>query len=308
MLLLGTSGCFTGVESTPRINASDVRKQQATNVKAEQLFLSDVLPQRPTDWSKGRALLVSDDRISLIFGSSSDDAGHLRGHKIYFDSFVTALNLTGEEEAELVFRSDDGRFLHYRVPGITMARLDTLKAFDVPFTVDLELVARVDSIMRGCRYYVRTPAWYTPDSRIAVQGLRHVEVKIDSVVAGDENFQAAVYFSLTDAELAKRACPDGKNRMLYMSIGRKRATRTFDTFFAFDNPRKLYPEIRDDVWQLIIESRVRDGMSRDECRLALGAPPAIERVPTYGGMRERWSYSDGVYLIFDDGLLSRYRL
>lgn len=296
------------MESTPRINASDVRKQQAAGVSAEQLFLADVQPQRPSAWRKGRELLVSDDRIALIFNSASDNTEHLSGHKIYFDTFTSALNLTGDDAAELVFRADDGRILHYRIPGMTMARLDTLKALDVPFTVDIELVNRVDSLMRGKRYYVRTPAWYTPDSRVAVQGLRHVEVMVDSVVPGDANFQAAVYFTLTDPELAARACPDGRNRMLYMSVGRNRATRTFESFFAFENPRKSYPEIKDDVWRLIVESRVRDGMSRDECRLALGAPPAIERVPTYGGMRERWSYSDGVYLIFDDGMLSRYRL
>ena len=46
--------------------------------------------------------------------------------------------------------------------------------------------------------------------------------------------------------------------------------------FAFDNPRRRYPEIKDDVWELIIRSRLRDGMTRDECRLALGAPCKIK--------------------------------
>ena len=49
-------------------------------------------------------------------------------------------------------------------------------------------------------------------------------------------------------------------------------------------------------------------MTRDECRLALGAPPEVLRTPSYGGMREVWSYSDGVFLIFEDGYLTRFRL
>ena len=48
-------------------------------------------------------------------------------------------------------------------------------------------------------------------------------------------------------------------------------------------------------------------MTREECRLALGAPTTLRRIPTYGGMRENWQYSDGVYLYFDDGYLTQYR-
>ena len=49
-------------------------------------------------------------------------------------------------------------------------------------------------------------------------------------------------------------------------------------------------------------------MSREECRMALGQAPEILRTPSYGGMREVWSYSDGIFLIFEDGYLTRYRL
>ncbi len=58
---------------------------------------------------------------------------------------------------------------------------------------------------------------------------------------------------------------------------------------------------------MIVCSRVRAGMTRDECRLALGQPTDILRIPTNGGMQERWTYSDGIYLVFDDGFLTRYR-
>ena len=62
------------------------------------------------------------------------------------------------------------------------------------------------------------------------------------------------------------------------------------------------------MWALITQSRVREGMSRDECRLALGQPDRIVRTPTYGGMREHWRYTDGLYLVFDDGYLTSFRL
>ncbi len=305
----GTAGCFTGVESTPRISDSDVKRSQASGVTAEQVFLTDIVPLPPAQWSRGRELLVARDRIGLIFTNASDIPEHLEGEVIRFDGFTPARTLTGDDATEAVFTTVDGRRLHYRLPATDAQRIDTLSELAVPFTIDLDVVRRIDSRMRGQHYFVRTPAWYTTADRQPTAGLRHVEVTIDSVGPGDENFVAAVYFTVTDQELRNRVCADGANRMVLMSLGSGRAaTRNFDTLFSFNDPRKQYPEIKDDVWQLIITSKVREGMSRDECRLALGAPPAVERIPTYGGMRERWSYTDGVYLIFDDGYLTRYRL
>lgn len=308
-LLLLTSACFTGVEGTPRINADDVRKQRAAGTSAEALFLADVSPQPPSQWAPGKPFFVVNDRISLIFTSASDRTDGLKGHTIHFEGFTPAMSLMGDDTSEAVFRSDDGRRLYYRIAGLSAARLDTLSVLAVPFTVDPAQVAHADSAMRGAHYFIRTPMWYRPDTRTATEGLRHVEVTVDSVGAGDENFPAAVYFTVTDPALQAKVCPDGGNRMVYMSFGHSRsATRNFDVLFSFTDPRKKYPAIKDDVWALITTSKVREGMTRDECRLALGAPPSLERIPTTAGMAERWRYTDGVFLIFEDGFLTRFRL
>lgn len=301
--------CFTGVESTPRINADDVRRQRASGTSAEALFLADIAPEAPSQWRRGKAFKVVNDRIALIFTSSSDNTERLAGHTIYFEEFNPAVSLMGEDTSEAVFTADDGRRLCYRIAGLSAGRLDTLSYLPVPFTVDPGLVARADSAMRGSRYFIRTPMWYMPGSRSTTEGMRHIEVRVDSVSAGDENFAAAVYFTPVDGAVRERVCPDGGNRMVFMSFGNNRsATRNFDVLFSFADPRKQYPSIKDDVWALITASKVREGMTRDECRLALGAPPSLERIPTPGGMAERWRYSDGVFLIFEDGYLTRFRL
>ena len=63
----------------------------------------------------------------------------------------------------------------------------------------------------------------------------------------------------------------------------------------------------DEVWDLVVHSRVRAGMTPAECRLALGAPNDYLRLPSTAGMVERWVYDDGVYLIFEDGQLANFR-
>lgn len=313
LLVPAVAGCFTGVESTPRIGLGDVRKQQAAVVTDEQRFLAGLAPTRPSQWHPGHRLRVDDAKIGLALTSASGPADSLPGRDLVFDAFAPAVSLTGTDATELRFHADlpDGRTEYfYRIP-VEISALDTLEAIQVPFTVDLGLVTRVDSLMRGRKLFIRTPMWYSTDGEhSAVTGLRHVPVTVDSVVAGDSNYPLAVIFTLDNADLARLLQPDGApcTRMVYMTVGSSRAaTRNFELLFSFRDPREVYPGIKDDIWALIVRSRVKDGMTREECRLALGAPTTIRRIPTYGGMRENWQYSDGVYLYFDDGYLTRYR-
>ncbi len=312
--LVSLQSCFTGVESTPKISLSDVRKQQAATVTDEQRFLAGLAPTPPSKWRPGHRLRVDDAKIGLALTSASASADSLPGRDLVFDSFSPAVSLTGTDATEISFHADlaGGRAEYFYRVSVDMSELDTLEAIHVPFTVDMDLVARVDSMMRGRRLYVRTPMWYRADGdRSAVAGLRHVPVVVDSVVAGDSNYPLGVVFTLVDADQARLIEPSGEEctRMVFMTVGKSRAaTRNFELLFSFRDPREIYPGIKDDVWQLIVRSRVKEGMTREECRLALGAPTTLRRIPTYGGMREQWQYSDGVYLYFDDGFLTRYRL
>lgn len=312
--LMSLQSCFTGVESTPKISLSDVRKQQAATVTDEQRFLAGLAPTPPSQWRPGHRLRVDDAKIGLALTSASASADSLPGRDLVFDSFSPAVSLTGTDATEIAFHAElpGGRAEYFYRVSVDMSELDTLEAIHVPFTIDMDLVARVDSMMRGRRLFVRTPIWYSIDGdRSAVAGLRHVPVVVDSVVAGDSNYPLGVVFTLADAEQARLLEPSGAQctRMVFMTVGKSRAaTRNFDLLFSFRDPREIYPGIKDDIWQLIVRSRVKEGMTREECRLALGAPTNLRRIPTYGGMREQWQYSDGVYLYFDDGFLTRYRL
>lgn len=307
-LLFGAGGCFTGVESTPRIKESDVRHQQADGITPEQRFLTGISPLPPRQWTPERKWLVANDRISLIFSHKSDNTDNLAGHTVRFEGIAPATSLTGEDAGEILLRTDDGRRLYYHVPGLTSSKIDTLSSLEIPFTVDLDIVARIDSAVTGRKLFIRTPSWYSPANRELVQGLRHIEVQIDSVTPGNENFAAAVYFSISDPKILEHLKGNRHEYMVFMSVGNSRAaTRNFDTLFSFTDPRTAYPEIKDDVWELIIRSRINKNMTRDEVRLALGSPASVERIPTYGGMIERWSYSDGVFAVFEDGFVTRFR-
>ena len=165
-----------------------------------------------------------------------------------------------------------------------------------------------DNLLRGQRLFTASADWFDGNGT-DVAGLRHIEVRVDSVVPGNHLYPAAVCFTVENPEMAAMAHCSGQQRRFYMSVGGSGvAARTFDRLFSIRNPRRQYPSITDEVWNLIIQSKVQSGMTRDECRLALGSPNDIRRVPTHSGMREIWTYSDGVYFVFDEGLLSDFRL
>lgn len=297
-----TTGCFTGVESTPRIGYDQVKAAQAAGGQSEeQLFIEGVKPQPPRLWQTGKRFMICDGRVGRIFRPTETEDDRRRGQILRYQGYEPAMSLTGENAADIIFDDLAGNRHRYRLPSGDIAHIDTLDRLDIPFTIDLDLIAAADSTLRGRELFVRTSRWYEIGGvHNPVKGLRHIAVRIDSVVPGTTDFPAAVCFTDTVRS---------QSGMVLMSIGQRRSdTRPFDRLFSFSDPRNIYPEITDDVWDKIIHSRVADGMTRDECRLALGRPDEILRIPTYSGMAERWLYTDGVYLIFEDGYLSKFRM
>ena len=293
--------CFTGVDSTPKITEREIKRQKV-KVTPEQLFLSDIAAEAPAQWKPGKKLYVTDNRIVLIFstgidGHTSDIPDSLGGSEITLTSVDYATGLTGADEVQFTFRDDAGNTLLYR-PGLSRSTFVSDTSLTVPFTIDPDMVAAVDARMQGNTYYLLTPRRTAPDGS-QHDGLRYVPVTIAAVRPGDSNYPLRVFFT-------EKASPDTLS--VLMTAGNNRtSTRNFDKLFSFDNPRKNYPAITDEVWEMIQHSRVRTGMTPDECRLALGAPTEYLRYPGVASVIERWTYGDGVYLFFEDGVLTRFR-
>lgn len=265
------------------------------------MFLNDVTPQAPNAWKEGKRFYVTDDKISIIFQPSGLQlADSLSGQDLIFSRFEDVPSVTGSGATVVVF-SVDGRNddLRYRINS-PIAEVTSRDRLEIPFSVERSVVESVDSAMRGNEYYISTPKWFAANDGKAVVGRRHIPVKITHVEPGTYIYPLRVYFK-----------PEGDSAEYWipMTIGSDRiATRNFCTVFNFDNPRKRYPQITDETWLLIINSRVATGMTRDECRLALGAPNSYRTIPVYNALVEQWSYDDGLYLIFEDGVLTRYRI
>lgn len=287
------TGCFTGVESTPRITADDARHSGVSN-SPEMALSAKIGPERPSDWTPGKQWVVTDNKISLIFTPTVTE--ELPSDTLTLVGLQPITTITGEQAAAIALACGERTYIY--MPGVAWNALEDRDRIDIPFAIELSQVAQADSLLRGHRYYIKTPKWRDGAGR-PTTGLRHVPVTITAVTAGTESSPLMVHFT-ADGDTAERT--------VYLTCGsRPTANRNFDRVFTLSDPRREYPAITDATWQHIIHSEVVEGMTRDECRLALGTPTDLRRGATTGAQIEHWSYDDGVYLIFEDGILTRFR-
>lgn len=296
--------CFTGVESTPRITSKAVRKSKV-EVTPEMRLMAGVSGENPLDWRPGKTFYVTDNRILRVMQLPAPNySSTLSGQYLTLNSLSYVPSITGQYELQLTLRTTAGDSLRYRT-GLTREALDTLSTIAVPYTVEESLIRAADSLLAGNTYYILPPRRLDQNG-VTVMGLRYVPVKISRVTAGDERYPLRIYFT-EKADTAGGRTPQEQSLMMTVGNG-PAATRNFNTLFSIDNPRLKYPDITDEVWRLIMLSRIRLGMTPQECRLALGSPEEFSQIPTTAGMVDRWRYSNGMFLIFEDGVLSQFRL
>lgn len=284
---MAVTSCFTGIESTPKITAHDVKRQHAT-VTPEMKYAASVTGDSVALWQPGKQFIVTDSKIALAL-SPIDAAERLTtGDTIVYQGMRPTPSMTDVDDTLLMFLTARNDTLYYRLqepPRSLMQR----PALNVPFTIEQTIVDRASQLLVGNDYYITTPVWFN-DNGDNITGRKLVGVHIDRVTAGNTMYPLAVYF--TDV--------DGNRSHVYMSVGSNHsATRNFDKLFSLTNPRLKYKDIADDVWDCITRSTVKPEMTRDECRLSLGNPREIIR----GHYLERWTYDNGRVLIFDDNYL-----
>ncbi len=290
------SGCFTGIESTPKITSKDVRREGADAVAPEKRFLADIEAFPYDQWQRGKQLMVSDSKIALALSGDADSLQY--GDILTFDGFETTRDITGEDVTlfRLINPADDYAFLVYR-SSMSPERLKALPGIDVPFTIDLDIVAAVRERLVTKQLYTLTYNWQD-DQGHTIRGRKFIPVTVTNVSPGTTDFPIKVEF-IDD---------HGQKGSLMIALSRAlQYTRGFETLFSFTDPHVKYPQVSDYMWERITQGRVEDDMTTTEVRLAIGTPQEIVRAPGYGGVRERWIYSDGVYADFENGLLVNYR-
>lgn len=302
LLPLLCQSCFTGIESTPRITYKDVRRENIT-VNPEEEMGERFAAVPFSQWQPGRRFTVTDPKASMVYLAPVGKRAEVApGDCLAYCGVRGVPSITGKDVAELVFvrlpQMTDT--LLYR-PGTDVASLAERGSLHLPFMVDLDMVSAVAGVLAGKEMYTRTDRWLNERGN-EIKGRKFVRVRVDSVLPGDESYPFRVYFSSLEKKEERGAV------MMSPTVGEGvPALRGFSSLFVLTDPRESYPQISDANWELIRQGRLANGMTAQEASLALGSPRDIYRRPDQSILYERWTYPGGVYLIFEDGVLTRFQ-
>lgn len=299
LLALSLSSCFTGVEGTKKITLS---KEDKRNVKptAEELFFSQVAPTPLSQWKPGKKFVAADNKTILIFeqqGLPSDpEAAALAGKTLSFEGVSDRIGPDGKKYALLTFSADGQRFL-YNTGKLSDSAPETVLSDAIPMMVDSDMIEEARNIVAGKKLWTRSSLWYDADGN-RIPGRKFVPVTITDALPGSLMFPLKVAF--TDS--------DGNPAFMFLNFGHSGTdSRQFAHIFSLSDIRKNYPHITDETWDIITREGLKNGMTKEECKLSLGNPNEVSSGHDYSQTLDLWHYSGGTVLWFEDGLLTRFR-
>lgn len=296
------SSCSTGIESTKTIKLSR-DDQKILKPEAEEILISEIKADSLAAWNPGKRFMITDDRASMVY--EVYDRNRVRVHN---DSLAGTIveylgrdrqsNPDGSNVGVISFIDrKSGKTLKY-VSRRSFDRLGTLTWSDIPMILDLDILDNMRRLLKGRRVWSKTGLWYSETGE-PVKGAKFIPVTITDIMPGNGVFP----FTVTIDDGTRQA-------YLPMNSGTGNSgyeTRSFPSLFSLDDPKKQYPQILPEIWTLICNGKVTQGMTKQECKLSLGNPRDVESGHDWNNLLDFWKYSDGTYLVFQDGILIRYK-
>lgn len=294
-IALTLGSCFTGVEGTGKISMS--KKDIAAAAPSEEdRYMADLRPQTLNLWESGREFLVADDKFRLVaegntFGTSYPSAGDT----LTYEAASATIGADGGEKTLITFRGRDYRTA-YTVDKPLDTAMQNVTSAEIPMLIDLQTVENARRLLEGKRLWTRTALWYD-DSMKYKKGRKFTAVEMTGVKPGNAYFPLLVEF---------RDGAGDQGRLLMNTGNTGNESRSFGRLFSLSDPRNMYRHITEEHWNAIQKEEVANGMTKEECRLALGNPKDVDTGHNYSQAMEIWYYNDGKVLWFVDGVLTRH--
>ena len=218
------------------------------------------------------------------------------GKTLSYQGFTTRLGADGNDYVWLTF-SDGENAYNFNTGKRENEAMKEILSDALPMMVDLGMIHQASLLLSGKKLWTRTALWYNSEGD-RIEGKKFVPVNIKSVQPGTMVFPIKVVF--TDE--------NNEDATLFLNFGHSPTdSRSFSHIFSLSDIRKKYPSISDEVWELICSEKIRNGMTKEECRLSLGNPTEVSAGHDYSQTLDLWHYQDGTVLWFEDGLLTRFR-
>lgn len=300
--MIAISGCSTGIEGTRRVtpNRDDRRLLQQT---PEEFFISNVHADSLGMWKPGKRFLVTDNKAALIYEISDKNGMRLHddslaGQTIFFRDVADYTAPDGSTAIKINFTHPaSGKTISYNTnrPAVKAASIDWN---NLPMLVDLDLVESFRSLLSGKTLWIKTPLWYSENGE-PITGTKFIPVEILDVVPGNAIFPLNVKFRSDDAVAFIPMNASDKSSSF--------VSRVFPSLFYLSDPKESYPAITPETWSLICHGRLAIGMTKTECKLAVGNPKEVEHGHNWDVLIDYWKYENGMFLVFIDDKLTEFK-
>ena len=286
--------CFTGVEGTSKITLSK-KEISAVSPSGEEIFVNELAPTVVKDWPMGKAFLIADEKLSLIV----ENNGNLElrtGDTIYYDGIKLRTGPDGSASGAISFLTKSNA-ISYPLEKTPDLINKSVTSAELPMVIDLETVEKFRNKLIGKKLWTRTTLWYDACLRHK-RGRKFASVTVTDVEAGNAYFPLKVSFS----------DESGNSGVLLMNTGSSgNESRSFSRLFSLTDPRTNYPNVSESNWNAIQNEELREGMTKEECRLSRGNPSDIDRGHDYSNTMEIWYYPNGSYLKILNGILIEHK-
>ena len=279
------------------MNARSKKRDKTPVCDIEQMLSGIALPA-PCLWNQGMEFVYLNSEINATLLPETlladKDSTDYRNTIWTFDGIVSEEDWMGQQTMSLRFRCPSGLVYRYATGRLMSQVEDTTYRPAIPGFCALDPIRQCHERLRGKNFYLllNDERVLTADS---IRLEKYVAVRIDSVAVGTELAPLRVWFTH----------PAGVSSVLTSMPGsRENATSTpIQKFFSVTDPYLRHPDIEPEIWTLIRNNQVKQGMTIEEVRLSLGRPQRYERYATKVGMVERWHYSDRMVVEFVDNRL-----
>lgn len=299
LLTCTLTSCFTGIESTKKINLSREDRKRS-NPSSEEIFMEQLQSAPLQTWERGRKFLVSDDKALFIIvpqkGLLPNAPDSIKGKIIEFVGVESKINAAGNLTVSILF--SDGTYIYAYDTGKEFQNaMEEVTSDHIPMLIDEDMVSQAKTLLTGKNLWTRSNLWYDEEGN-RTEGKKFVEVTVEDVLPGNMIFPLRL----------KIKSKDGETAYIYMNFGHAdNESRSFHNIFSLTDIKKNYPGIEPETWAYISEGKVKPGMTKDECRLALGNPTDLNSGHDYSQTLDIWIYENGRVLWFEDGRLVKVR-
>jgi hypothetical protein len=304
-------------------NEGTLKKEQT--LTAEKKFVVDNFPYiHMADWKKGMRFMVqqrySTDSDNPIIASKLK----LKPYKkkgnakepLQKDYEFKIFTVEGLEERDVscprgrctrtyVILNCEGEKFEYEY---FSGRINEMRNSDVFTTIDkliyLDEIDKAKQILIGKKFYILENIHYMTSSNHP----RFVQITIKDIGIGSSSPSVGIGGVLSGPVKIVYEIESGKENSTEVKLSGTnvytKGGKWFHEVFSFENPKNNYPEITDEIWDLIQNRKVKIGMTERECELSWGKPENINTTVSDSGRQQQWVYSTTSYLYFDNGKLT----